>query len=1184
MTQASERMQRYFAGIKEDVFAAYELAKRARAQGYDPASVVEVELAETLAERVVGLMSVIAPQIKNAGIEMRIEELERQYGILDWRVAFVIAHEIAQQKYCAFDTQLQAIEVGVKVGFAYVTLGVVSSPIEGLTTIEIKPRQDGKGEYFRLNYAGPIRNAGGTMASVSVLIADYVRVRMGYATYDPTEKEILRCPAELEDYHQFIANLQYFPSKEESIFLMRHLPVEIAGDGSEYREISNVNLKDLPRIETNNLRSGYCLIHSSCIPLKAPKLWAKLEKWGEQMGMGHWSFLKEFLDLQKKIKAKGKKEESAKITPDYTYIKDLVAGRPVFAHPLRPGGLRLRYGRSRASGYSGQAIHPATMVVLDDFIASATQIKVERPGKAAAFMPCDSIDGPIVKLFDGTVIQLHTEEEARRVRRKIQEILFMGDVLVNYGDFFDRAHTLVPPGYCPEFWMKEVYAALEGREAPENTVAWLARAADLPHERLASFLQEWWRSSPTYDESLRISRVLGVPLHPAHTYYWTVLSPAQLFDVLALLQKSTYYEQEGKLLLPLDEKKRLLELVGLPHERTTEHVLVKGDAAKALLGLFGYEDVQNPQRRRPYDCAHHEEILAKFTESEGRPILERINLVSEVPQRDKAGIFIGSRMGRPEKAKMRKLTGSPHTLFPIGEEGGRLRSFQAALEVGKVRSACPVRTCTVCNIETPLSRCELCDAPTRQETVRPRMNDEVVEQDWKEWEIPIQRIFDGILKKLDLAIYPDLIKGVRGTSNRSHIPEHPAKGILRARHDVHVNKDGTIRYDASEVTLTHFKPREVRTTIERLHELGYDIDVEGKPLVNEDQVLELKPQDVVLPCCDAPGYPDERCDEVLFRAANYVDDLLQRLYKIEQFYKLSSKEDLIGQYIIGLAPHTSAGIVGRIVGFSRTQGFLAHPLFHAAMRRDCDGDESSFLLMMDAFLNFSRKYLPDSRGGTMDAPLVLTYFLNPAEVDDMAFNVDTVWEYPLEFYQACLDYKKPWEVPIKRLGDLLGKPEQFEGMGFTHPVTDLNAGVLCSSYKTLPSMEEKLNSALLLAKRLRGCDASDVARLVITKHFMRDTKGNLRKFSQQQFRCVNCNEKYRRPPLRGNCKICNGKIIFTISKGSVVKYLELSIRIAEEYNVPTYVKQDLELTKRRVEDTFGKDPERQENLQKFLSA
>jgi DNA polymerase II large subunit len=59
-------------------------------------------------------------------------------------------------------------------------------------------------------------------------------------------------------------------------------------------------------------------------------------------------------------------------------------------------------------------------------------------------------------------------------------------------------------------------------------------------------------------------------------------------------------------------------------------------------------------------------------------------------------------------------------------------------------------------------------------------------------------------------------------------------------------------------------------------------------------------------------------------------------------------------------------------------------------------------------------------------------------------------------------------------------------------------------------------------------------------------------------------------------------VIFTISEGSVVKYLEPSIQIAEEYGVPTYLKQDLELTKRRVEANFGKAKEKQEGLGKFI--
>ena len=34
----------------------------------------------------------------------------------------------------------------------------------------------------------------------------------------------------------------------------------------------------------------------------------------------------------------------------------------------------------------------------------------------------------------------------------------------------------------------------------------------------------------------------------------------------------------------------------------------------------------------------------------------------------------------------------------------------------------------------------------------------------------------------------------------------------------------------------------------------------------------------------------------------------------------------------------------------------------------CDGDEDCVMLLMDCLINFSRAFLPESRGGTMDAP------------------------------------------------------------------------------------------------------------------------------------------------------------------------------------------------------------------------
>jgi DNA polymerase II large subunit len=103
-----------------------------------------------------------------------------------------------------------------------------------------------------------------------------------------------------------------------------------------------------------------------------------------------------------------------------------------------------------------------------------------------------------------------------------------------------------------------------------------------------------------------------------------------------------------------------------------------------------------------------------------------------------------------------------------------------------------------------------------------------------------------------------------------------------------------------------------------------------------------------------------------------------------------------------------------------------------------------------------------------------------------------------------------------------------------------------------------------LCSKLRAVDAADVARLIIERHFIRDIRGNLRKFSQQEFRCSSCNEKYRRPPLTGICLKCGGKIIFTISEGSIVKYLEPALSLANYYNLSDYLKQTLEITKKAV--------------------
>ncbi|MBW2994727.1 hypothetical protein KY312_00095, partial [Candidatus Woesearchaeota archaeon] len=610
-----------------------------------------------------------------------------------------------------------------------------------------------------------------------------------------------------------------------------------------------------------------------------------------------------------------------KIKPVFTYIADLVAGRPVYAHPLQKGAFRLRYGRSRCSGDSGQSVHPATMFVLNKSIAIGTQVKVERPGKGTIFTSCSSIEGPIVKLENGNVVKLDSVGRARAVMEQIQEILFLGDVLVCYGDFFNRAHILVPPGYCEEWWVQELEKHIVDTFGNLDT-AKLADLTEIEEEKVRQILSNPYNLAA--EDAITLSRDLSLPLHPRYTYHWKDITREEFDNLLESVKKASIKSDVyvNKIIVPFDEKtKRTLEILGVPHLMATDYIVIEKDDALAFYTQLSNFDV------------------GRFKEIDSQDVLEILNKRNSIKLRDKSGIYIGGRMGRPEKAKMRKLKGSPHGLFPIGEQGGKMRSFQSALDKGKVFASFPLFKCNKCDYMTIYPCCEKC-GKTCTRLFYCKQCGEVTEdcghkpKSHTDRNINIQYYFNGALKILGMHanLYPDMIKGIKGTINEEHRLEHLCKAILRAKYGINVNKDGTVRYDCTEIPLTHFKPKEVSVSIEKLKELGYEKDIHGKDINSQDQIIELKPQDIVIPCC--PDIEDP-CDQFLLKTTAFIDELLVKLYGLKPFYNCKSREDLVGQLLIGLAPHTSAGTVARIIGFSKNQGLMAHPLFHSALRRDC---------------------------------------------------------------------------------------------------------------------------------------------------------------------------------------------------------------------------------------------------------
>src|SRR3990167_5919996 len=92
----------------------------------------------------------------------------------------------------------------------------------------------------------------------------------------------------------------------------------------------------------------------------------------------------------------------------------------------------------------------------------------------------------------------------------------------------------------------------------------------------------------------------------------------------------------------------------------------------------------------------------------------------------------------------------------------------------------------------------------------------------------------------------------------------------------------------TELPITHFKPKEIFVSIEKLKLLGYTKDIYDKSLEDEEQVLELMPHDIILPCSSESG--DDRADEVFINIAEFIDNLLERFYHVKKFYNIKSRD------------------------------------------------------------------------------------------------------------------------------------------------------------------------------------------------------------------------------------------------------------------------------------------------------
>jgi DNA polymerase II large subunit len=675
-------------------------------------------------------------------------------------------------------------------------------------------------------------------------------------------------------------------------------------------------------------------------------------------------------------------------------------------------------------------------------------------------------------------------------------------------------------------------------------------------ERIRGLLSESF-GAPSPEEALALTRI-DAPLHPRYTYDWSKVSMDQLLSLRNRLAES-WTEQETRL-GPQD--KETLETLLVPH-RVKEGSVVLDEAAPILERCLA--------------------LGARYIEAKEAEPLTQVNAWAGFRIMEKAYVYVGARMGRPEKAKERKMNPYVHGLFPVGNAGGPQRDITKARKGEKVRVELVQRECPACGYYSTKPLCENCGGLTATTKKCPRCrrpvegdrcpacNVEAVEYEWLE--LDLREELEKARRHVGGGI-PERIKCVKRLMNEARVPEHLGKAVLRARYDLSVFKDGTLRFDLTDIPLTHFKPSEVGVPVGRLRELGYTHDAEGEPLERPDQMLELMVQDIVLP---------EECGDYLVKAARFLDDELRDLYKLEPYYKVENRDQLVGHIVVGLAPHTSASIVGRLIGWSKVRNCYAHPYWHAAKRRNCDGDEDAVMMALDPLLNFSKAYLPKQSGGLMDAPLFIIPSLIPEEVDKESHNVDVVGRYPPEFYEMAMRGAKPgdFEGLVDTLGGRLGTQAQYAGFRYTKECSDINLGSHHGAYNTLQTMVEKLESQLDLTRKLRAVDGQTVALKILNSHFMKDIVGNLRAFTKQGFRCGKCNKKFRRPPLKGVCDRCGGPIQMTVHRGGIEKYLEPAARIIEKYNLGEYYADRIQLVREELDSIFAEEKPRSDAPTQF---
>ena len=294
--------------------------------------------------------------------------------------------------------------------------------------------------------------------------------------YKPTEEEVARFTEELRLYERSVGRFQYHIPDDELKKALNLIPVECTGTESDPVEVSSY--RNLPRVETNRVRGGALRVVNDGIVGRAQKVFVIINK----IGFQGWDWLKEF-------KKKSEKKSGG-------FMDDVISRAANLCFSLKTRRVQAPVRQVTEHWVvSGRDSSCGQCLCLKIFLQRVRKCGWSSLEKAALRFQWIRLSLPLFCLKDSSVVRV-TMQNYPDVKGKIQKILFLGDILISFGDFLYSNKSLPPSGYVEEWWVKDLQSQIKNKFNSDIELA--AEAAKVSAGRIKGFID-----NPFFDKPIR---------------------------------------------------------------------------------------------------------------------------------------------------------------------------------------------------------------------------------------------------------------------------------------------------------------------------------------------------------------------------------------------------------------------------------------------------------------------------------------------------------------------------------------------------------------------------------------------------------------------------------------------------------------------------------------------------------